>query len=520
MSASAGAVDASRMLGINLGSKKTLTGRATAGKYFNLFLQTIGKTLGFDAYLIMKADFLCDVTTFQRFGYWLMEFAVSLKDKKSALTADNAGGIITHICTTAAKNFPDHATWQKNGLDRWYADLKNDLNDKMYKRMQMQGIVSGGGALPIGNNMMRTLTAALFLVGTHAALVKVAVFQVSRSAGGRGGEVSLADWTTGTMCEVVRSFEQNWNKMKTKRADMTNHFVSHDGPETCVIYALSALAMFGGCLGGVWPHGNRGFMFPDLAVNPATAADKVTEYLREAMSLCNDFKDRTTEFSSTGLRSGAMEDIVMNADVMMNPSVAAFRSSHDPANLCRVIKYLEIGRAASAVGGRAIAGWPRPFLAIVPPFLAFLNNANDFSSGITAEGHDFEFVQTLLVRLYVQNVPDMAPGKRLFGAANFFLAVELMWLPHMVQHYPDNIRIQHLVATAIASIDQNSQERVLMTSRKMLIRLVEYGKTIRSRFLQDNAAIEVRSSNEPVEVLVSQVVFLQTQNQQLQHVRR
>ena len=95
-----------------------------------------------------------------------------------------------------------------------------------------------------------------------------------------------------------------------------------------------------------------------------------------------------------------------------------------------------------------------------------------------------------------------------------------MWLPHMVQHYPDNIRIQHLVATAIASIDQNSQERVLMTSRKMLIRLVEYGKTIRSRFLQDNAAIEVRSSNEPVEVLVSQVVFLQTQNQQLQHVRR
>ena len=291
--------------------------------------------------------------------------------------------------------------------------------------------------------------------------------------------------------------------MKTKRADMTNHFVSHDGPETCVIYALSALAMFGGCLGGVWPHGNRGFMFPDLAVNPATAADKVTEYLREAMSLCNDFKDRTTEFSSTGLRSGAMEDIVMNADVMMNPSVAAFRSSHDPANLCRVIKYLEIGRAASAVGGRA-----------------FLNNANDFSSGITAEGHDFEFVQTLLVRLYVQNVPDIAPGKRLFGAAKKFLAVELMWLPHMVQHYPDNIRIQHLVATAIASIDQNSLERVLMTSRKMLIKLVEYGKTIRSRFLQDNAAIEVRSSNEPVEVLVSQVVFLQTQNQQLQHVRR
>ena len=509
-----------KMLGVNMGSAKTLSARATATKYFNEFLHTIGKPLGLDAYLLINDSFLCEPDTFRRFGYWLMEYAVTIKTPRVPLTADYASAIITSICTKVAKQFPEHHTWQKNELNRWYADLKNDLNDKMYKRMQMQGIVSGGGALPVGTKMMRTLSAALFLVGTHAALVKMAVLLVSRSAAGRGGEVALAEWTSAAMCEVVQSFEHNWNKMKTKRCDVTNHFVSHDGPETCVIYALSALAMFGGCLGGIWPYGNRAFMFPDLALNPVTAADKVTDYLREAMALTNEYKDRKDEFSSGGLRGGALDEIVMNKDVMLNPSVAAFRTSHDPANLCRVFKYLDITRACTMVGGLAIAGWPLPFLKIVPPFLAFLNNADDFGAGITAEGHDFEFVQNLMVRLYVQVVPDMAPGKRLWGMAKFFLAVELMWLPITVQRYSGNIRIQRLVDAAIASIvDQQSLERTRMTFHRMLTKLVEWGKVIRHRFLLDNAAVEVRSSNQPVEVLVAQVVSLQTQNQELQHVR-
>lgn len=475
-------------------ANKTESAKKTATKYFDAFLAT--KLLpSFNVSLQRKEAFLLDKGLYQEFGTYLVEVAVDVS--KKPLTVDNAKGVFGNIVTTAQGVFPAHHTFH-GGLDNWYSNTRSAIHTKIYTRLIDKGeSVDNKNEKPLAIELMTQMVEALWRKGDVVSMGKASMIISSYNAIGRGGEVAFSNVRKWSHCLQYNTLDTEWSERKTLEGDHMGLFAHCFLPEMCVLYHLSGWVMMGGPVVSQI-HDEPGWVYPTLARNPVTAADRMSDNMREAIKEIPEYAHRASEFSSTMLRCSSAQHVFDCPALRFNPLPAAARGGWEMKALGgNLFVYVHQLLGCSNIAGKILAGVLDPFRCHHQPKLVFCDDR--------AADELVQVVEKMIVMLYTEVVPEIAPGHRLWQVGKLFFAVELMWFSDFVMKYKKGLRIEKLVEVG--------GRAGLGTSRAAVInKISEWGHQVKTQFRLANELEKVAGNHQPTEVLIDNMVRLQAQN--------
>ena len=473
---------------------KTEAAKKTATKYFDSFLET--KQLPpFKASLLKKDEFLCDKGLYQEFATYLVDTALDVKLKR--LSVDNAKGIFGNIVTMAQTTFSAHHTFHA-GLDNWYANTRSAIHTKIFTRL-----IDNGDPIDTKNDkslsfeLLSQMVEVLWQKNDIVSIGKASMIINSYNAIGRGGEVAFSNFRKWSHCMQYNTLDAEWSERKTLEGDHMGFFAHCMRPEMCLLYHLSGWLIVRGPFSSQI-HGEPDWIYPTIARNPVTAADRLTDYIREAMKDIPEYAHRASEVSSTMLRSSPAHHVFEHPSLKFNPIPTAARGGWDMKGIGgNVFVYVNQLLGCINVAGKILAGVKDPFRPYHQPMLVFCGD------GATDEL--VQMVETIIVMLYTEVVPEIAPGRRLWQVGQLFFAVELMWFSDYMIKYKKGLRIEKLIETC--------GRAGLATSRTELItKISDWGRQVKTKFRLDNELEKVAGGHQPTKMLIDNMVRLQGQN--------
>lgn len=223
-------------------SESSKEGYKYALRQFNQFL----KELGLPSEELCTEQVICDVEIFEKFADYLLKHE---DGEGETLSAGTALQYLSGAKTIVKKKYPRNPIFKtSDDEDDWYSNLRDELEDRIYRRCLEQGIALSEKSMGIDRDMLTQIVTALMHRNTPEVFLARSALVSTWQASGRSGEASLT--ALQSLKWYMRTINFNWNERKTNRQTFMPFFPDRDSYHMCMFHSLACYRVIYNALHG------------------------------------------------------------------------------------------------------------------------------------------------------------------------------------------------------------------------------------------------------------------------------